>query len=118
MLYVVLVHPFSLLHSIPLYEYITIYLHILLLIDTPPNIPKPSMLFLETSSNTFMYTLLLGIYLGADLWVNQLIPAPSVCESFICSLSLLTIIINALKLSILKCIVVTYCGFNLCFPND
>ena len=101
LLYVVLIHPFSLLHSVPLYDYITTYLHILLLIDTPPNTRKPSMLLLEMSSNTFMYTFLLGMYLGADLWVNQLILAPSVCECFICSLSLLTIIISTLKLSIL-----------------
>lgn len=45
MLYVVLVHPLSLLHSIPLYDYITIYLHFV--IDRYSQHPKTSMLLLK-----------------------------------------------------------------------
>lgn len=53
--------------------------------------PNPSVLLLRISSGIHMYVLLLGIYLGIDLWLYQFILVLSVCECSICSTSFLTL---------------------------
>lgn len=106
LLYAASVHPFSLLHSSPLYhnlvQCISKFIFTFYCLWTHPfHTLKPSVLLLEMSFGTYMYEFLLGIYLGADLWVNQFILAPTVYDSFICFTFSLTLIINVLKFSLL-----------------